>query len=97
MDNIGIGIEGNEKKIEDMVDFFHKSLAKHVSKIGFGVDMAKVAKEKVCSNYFVIFLYNHEIVNQDYASYQFDEATIVFLELHNKIALVLDLFHYPHM
>ena len=40
-------IEGN---IEDVEDFPNKDLANHVSKIGFGVEMAKVSKEGGCPN-----------------------------------------------
>jgi len=41
-----LGLEDIEKNIVDIMDGFHKFLAK----IGFGVEMAKVFKERVCSN-----------------------------------------------
>jgi hypothetical protein len=65
MDNIDIGIEDSEEKIEDMVDFLYKALANLVAKIGFevGIEMAKVAKARVFSNYFEIVVHNLEIVN----------------------------------
>jgi len=37
--------EDIEENIEDIVDFSHKVLSNLVAKIGFGVEMAKVAKE----------------------------------------------------
>ena len=49
-DSIELGMEDMEGNIEDIVDFPNKFLANHVSKIGFGVEMAKVSKERVCSN-----------------------------------------------
>jgi len=58
-DNMEFGMED----IEDIVDGSHKFLANLVSKIGFGVEMAYVAKEKVCSNYFEVDVHKLEIVN----------------------------------
>ena len=49
-DSIGLVMEDMEGNIEDILDFPNKDLANHVSKIGFGVEMAKVAKEGVCPN-----------------------------------------------
>ena len=51
-DSMEFGVEDMEGNIEDVEDFPNKDLANHVAKIGFGVEMAKVAKERVCSNYF---------------------------------------------
>ena len=62
-DNMELGMEDIEENIEDIVDFFGKFLANLVSKIGFGVDMVKVSKERVCSNYFEMDVHNLEIVN----------------------------------
>ena len=58
-DNMEFGME----YIEDIVDGFHNFLANLVSKIGFGVEMTNVAKEKVCSNYFEVDVHKLEIVN----------------------------------
>jgi len=49
--------------IEDIVDLSHKFLAKLIAKINFGVEMTKVSKERVCSNYFEMDVHNLEIVN----------------------------------
>ena len=62
-DNMELGIEDIEEKTEDIVDGCHKFLANLVAKIGFGVEMANVAKERVCSNYFQVDMHNLEIVN----------------------------------
>jgi len=62
-DNIELGMEDIEENIEDIVDGSHKFLANLVSKIVFGVEMANVAKERVCSNYFDVDMHNLEIVN----------------------------------
>jgi len=62
-DRMELGMEGIEDNTEDIVDFSHKVLANLVAKIGFGVDMAKVSKERVCSNYFKMDVHNLEIVN----------------------------------
>ena len=78
MDNLDIGIEYSEGKIEDMVDFLYKALVNPISKIGFkvGIEMAKVSKvgfevgieiskvveARVFSNYFEIIVHNLEIV-----------------------------------
>ena len=97
MDNIDDGIEDREGNIEDMVDFLCRAFANFVSKIGFevGIEMAKVAKARVFSNYLEIVVHNLENVHKDIVSYWVDEAAIALLELHNKVALVLDLLHYP--
>ena len=58
-DNMELGMED----IEDIVDGSHNFLANLVAKIGFGVDMANVSKERVCSNYFEVDMHNLEIVN----------------------------------
>ena len=62
-DNMEFGMEDIEENTEDIVDGSHKFLANLVAKIGFGVEMANVAKEKVCSNYFEVDMHNLEIVN----------------------------------
>jgi len=51
-DNMEFGMEDIEGNIDDIVDGSHKFLANLISRIGFGVVMAKVSKERVCSNYF---------------------------------------------
>ena len=61
--NIEFGMEYIEENIEDIVDGSHKFLANLVTKIGFGVVMANVAKEKVCSNYLEVDVHKLEIVN----------------------------------
>jgi len=60
MGNNDISIQDSEGKIEDMVDFLCKALANLVAKIGFeiGIEMVKVTKARVFSNYFVIFVDN---------------------------------------
>jgi hypothetical protein len=65
-------------------------------KVGFevGIEIPKVAKARVFSNYLEIFVHNLETVHKDIASYWVDEAAIVLLELHNKVTLVLYLLHY---
>ena len=45
-DSMELGVDYIEKNIKDIMDFSHKVLAN----IGFGVEMAKVSKEGVCSN-----------------------------------------------
>ena len=62
-DNMELGMEDIEENIEDIVDGSHKFLANLVAKIGFGVEMAKVTKERVCSNYFEMDVHKLEIVN----------------------------------
>lgn len=86
MDNIDIGIEHSDGKIEYMMDFLCKALPNPISKNGFeiGIEMAKVAKAKVFSNYVV---HNLEIVHKDIASYCVGEASMALLEL--------DSLHYP--
>ena len=49
-DSMESGMEDIEGNIEDVEDFPNKDLANHVANIGFGVEMAKVAKEGVCPN-----------------------------------------------
>ena len=62
-DNMEFYMEHIEDNIEEIVDGAHKFLTNLVSKISFGVEMAKVAKEMVCSNYFEMDAHKHEIVN----------------------------------
>ncbi len=62
-DNMELGMEDIEENIKDIVDGSHKFLANLVSKFGFGVEMANVAKERVCSNYFEMDIHKLEIVN----------------------------------
>ena len=47
-DRMELGMEDIEENIEDILDFSHKVLSNLVAKISFGVDMAKVSKERVC-------------------------------------------------
>ena len=63
MDDVDISIEDSEGMIEDMADLFCKDLANLVSKIGFevGIEMSKVSKTRVFSNYFEIVVHNPEI------------------------------------
>ena len=61
--NMELGMEDIEKNMEDIVDGSHKFLANLASKIGFGVEMANVAKERVCSNNFEVDVHNLQIVN----------------------------------
>jgi len=49
-DNMEFGMEDIEENTEDIVDESHKFLSNLVAKIGIGVEMANVAKERVCSN-----------------------------------------------
>ena len=62
-DNMELGMEDIEENIEDIVDGSHKFLANLVAKIGFWVETANVAKERVCSNYFEMDVHKLEIVN----------------------------------
>ena len=62
-DNMELGMEDIEENAEDIMDGSHKFLANLVSKIGFGVEMANFAKERVCSNYFEVDMDKLEIVN----------------------------------
>jgi len=62
-DNMELGMGDIEENIEDIVDFSHKVLSNLISKIGFGVEMAKVSKERVCSNYFEMDVHNLDIMN----------------------------------
>ena len=61
--NMEFGMEDIEENTNDIVDGSHKFLSNLVAKIGFGIEMANVAKEKVCSNYFEVDLHNLEILN----------------------------------
>ena len=49
-DSMELGMEDIEGNIVDVEDFPRKVLGNHVAKVGFGVGMAKVAKERVCPN-----------------------------------------------
>ena len=62
-DNMELGMEDIEENIKDIVDGSHKFLTNLVSKIGFGVEMDNVSKERVCSNYFEVDVHKLEIVN----------------------------------
>ena len=62
-DNMELGMEDIEENTEDIVDGSHKFLANLVAKIGFGVEMANVGKERECSNYFEVDMHNLKIVN----------------------------------
>ena len=62
-DNIEFGMEDIEENTKDIVDSSHKFLANLVAKFGFGVEMANVVKERVCSNYFEVDVHKLEIVN----------------------------------
>ena len=62
-DNMEFGIKDIEENIQDIVDESHKFLSNLVAKIDFGVEMAKVAKERVCSNYSKMDVHKLEIVN----------------------------------
>ena len=61
-DSMELGMEDIGENIEDIVHFSHKHLSNLVSKIGFGVEMAKVSKEGVCPNYFEMDVNKLEIV-----------------------------------
>ena len=61
--NMELGMEDIEENIEDIVDGSHKFLANLVANIGFGLEMPKASKERVCSNYFEIYVNKIEIVN----------------------------------
>ena len=61
--NMELGMEDIVENIDDIVDDSHKFLFNLVANIGFGVEMAKVAKESVCSNYFEMDVHKIEIVN----------------------------------
>jgi len=62
-DKMEFGMEDIEEDTEDIMGGSHKVLSNLVSKIGFGVEMAIVTKEKVCSNYFEVDMHNLEIAN----------------------------------
>ena len=62
-DNMEFGMEDIEENIEAIVDGSHKFLANLAAKIGVGVEMANVAKERVCSNYFEVDVHKLEIMN----------------------------------
>ena len=64
MDLVGVMVKLAMREIEEnILDFSNKIFSNLVSMIGFGVEMAKVAKERVCSNYFEMDVHNIEIVN----------------------------------
>ena len=50
--NMELGMEDIEENIEDIVDGSHKFLSNLFANIAFRVEMANVANERVCSNYF---------------------------------------------
>ncbi len=62
-DNMELGMEDIKENTRDILDRSHKFLVNLVAKIGFGIEIASVAKERVCSNYFVMDVHNFEIVN----------------------------------
>lgn len=62
-DNMEFGMEDIEENIENIVDGSHKFLSNLIAKIGFGVVMANVVKEKVCSNYLEVDVHKLEIMN----------------------------------
>ena len=62
-DNMELGMEDIEENTEDIVGGSHKFFANLVAKIGFGVEVANVANERVCSNYFEVDVHKVEIVN----------------------------------
>ena len=62
-DNIELGMEDIQENIEDIVDDYHNFLDNLIAKIGFGVEMAKVSKECVHSNYFEMDAHKLEILN----------------------------------
>lgn len=62
-DRMKFGMEYVEENIDDILDLSHNILSNLVSKIVFGVQMAKVVKERVGSNYFEMDVHNLEIVN----------------------------------
>ena len=61
--NMELGMEDIDENTEDIVDGSHKFLANLVSKICFGVEMAKVAKERVFHKYFEMDVHKLEILN----------------------------------
>ena len=61
-DSVELGMEDIEGNIEDFEDFPNNDLANHIAKIGFGVEMAKFAKEGVCPNYFEMDVNKIDIV-----------------------------------
>ena len=62
-DKMELVMEDIEENIEDIVDGSHKFIANLVAEIGFGVEMANVSKERVCSSYFEMHVHKPEIVN----------------------------------
>ena len=62
-DTMELGMEDIEENIKDIVVGSHKFLANLVGKIGFGAEMAKLAKERVCSNYFEMDVHKPKIGN----------------------------------
>ena len=61
-DSMELGMEDIEENTEGIVDLSHKVISILVAKISFGVEMAKVSKERVCSNYFEMDVNKLEIV-----------------------------------
>lgn len=51
-DNIELGMDDIDDNIEDIVNLCHEFLTNLVCKITFGVEMVKISKERVFSNYF---------------------------------------------
>lgn len=49
-DNMELGMEDIEENTKGIVDLPHKVLSIVFAKIAFGVEMSKVAKERMCSN-----------------------------------------------
>jgi len=62
-DIMDFGMENIEETIQDILDDSHNFLVNLVVKIGFGVEMDKFPKEKVCSIYFEMDVHKPEIVN----------------------------------
>lgn len=55
--------EGIEENMGNIVDSFHKTLAIFVTKMDFGVGVAKVSKALEYSNYFETVVHKFEIMN----------------------------------
>jgi len=62
-DRMDLGMEDIEENIQHIMDDSHKLLPNLFAKIGFRVEMAKVAKERMYSNYFEIVVHKLEILN----------------------------------
>jgi len=75
---VGVEVDGRDNRelivedVEDILYLSHKVLTNLVSKIIFGVEMAKVSKERVHSNYFEMNLHNLELINYIFSSYEVD-------------------------